>query len=306
MGLVGVDDPPVGQLEHLRLGDVEGLGDVVGLVVAELGDLAGHADEPAQHGGVLHDAAVARGVGDGRGGGLQVDQEVRAPDGVEEVVAAELVGHGHGVDRLADGRRAPGWPRTRAGGPACRSRWRSGAARPPRRWRLGTAAGPRAGTPRRPGCAAARERQPVAGALVLGPPRLATFLPQPWGSLGEQPCELLVDRGRWLCTNGGYRPPTQTPPQPEQDPQPRGRNETPDQMRARPKPSGWDPRTRRRWPGPPKRAGERQRASPRTAPDRTRRRRRASASQPPRTAPDRTRRRRGQTRRRSARVSGTR
>ena len=107
MGLVRVDDPPVGQLEHLRLGDVEGLGDVVGLVVAELGDLAGHADEPAQHGGVLHDAAVARGVGDGRRGGLQVDQEVRAPDRVEEVVAAELLGHGHGVHRLADGREHP-------------------------------------------------------------------------------------------------------------------------------------------------------------------------------------------------------
>ena len=58
-GLRGVDDPPVGQLEHLRLGQVEGLGDVVGLVVAELGDLAGHADEAAQQGGVLHDAGVA-------------------------------------------------------------------------------------------------------------------------------------------------------------------------------------------------------------------------------------------------------
>ena len=53
MRLGGVGHPAVGELEHLRLGQIEGLGDVVGHVVAHLGDLAGHADEPAQERGVL-------------------------------------------------------------------------------------------------------------------------------------------------------------------------------------------------------------------------------------------------------------
>ena len=38
-----VGDAPLGDLEHERLGAVERLGDVVGLVVAHLGDVAGDA-----------------------------------------------------------------------------------------------------------------------------------------------------------------------------------------------------------------------------------------------------------------------
>ena len=51
-----VGDAPLGDLEHQRLGAVEGLGDVVGLVVAHLGDVAGDADEPAQQRELVDDA----------------------------------------------------------------------------------------------------------------------------------------------------------------------------------------------------------------------------------------------------------
>jgi hypothetical protein len=33
----------------LRLGLVDGLGDVVGLAVGQLGDVAGHVDQPSEH-----------------------------------------------------------------------------------------------------------------------------------------------------------------------------------------------------------------------------------------------------------------
>ena len=41
----GVGDAVLGDLEHLRLGFVERLGDVVGLEVGDLGDVAGDADQ---------------------------------------------------------------------------------------------------------------------------------------------------------------------------------------------------------------------------------------------------------------------
>ena len=56
----GVDDAIFGDLEHLGLGLIERLGDIVGLHVRDLGDLAGDADQPAQHRRVLHDLRVAR------------------------------------------------------------------------------------------------------------------------------------------------------------------------------------------------------------------------------------------------------
>jgi hypothetical protein len=91
----------VGQLEHAVLGFVERLGDVVGLVVGDLRDLASHADEAAEQGGVPHDASVATGVRDGRRGGLQVEQEAGAADVIEDPGPAELVGDRDGVSRLA-------------------------------------------------------------------------------------------------------------------------------------------------------------------------------------------------------------
>ncbi len=99
----GVDDAVFCHLEHLGLGFVERLGDIVGLHVRDLGDLAGDADEPAQHRCVLHDLGVATRVGDGRRGVLQLEQRLRATDLVEETVAAQLVGNRDDVDRLAAG-----------------------------------------------------------------------------------------------------------------------------------------------------------------------------------------------------------
>ena len=99
----GVDDPVLGHLEHLGLGFVEGFGDVVGLRVGEIGDLAGHADHPPQHGSVLHDLRVARRVRNGRRGVLQFEQELGTADLVEQTVAAQLVGNRDDVDRLAGG-----------------------------------------------------------------------------------------------------------------------------------------------------------------------------------------------------------
>ena len=96
-----VGDLVVGQLEDLVLGLVEGLGDVVGLVVGDLGDLAGHPDEAAEQRGVAHDAAVAAGVGDGRRRGLQVEQEARAADVLQHPGPPQLVGHRDRVGRLA-------------------------------------------------------------------------------------------------------------------------------------------------------------------------------------------------------------
>ena len=90
----------------MRLGPVDDLGDVVGQVVAHLGDLAGHADEPPQQRVLLDDAGVAAGVGRGRGGRLQVDQRGRTADGLEQAGPAQLVGHRDRVGRLTGRRRA--------------------------------------------------------------------------------------------------------------------------------------------------------------------------------------------------------
>ena len=89
--------------EHQRLGRVHRLVDVVGHVVAELGDLAGDADEPPQQRVLLDDPGVAGGVGRGRRRGLEVDQGAGAADGLEQAGPPQLVGDGDGVGRLALG-----------------------------------------------------------------------------------------------------------------------------------------------------------------------------------------------------------
>ncbi len=101
-----VGDPFFGDVEHLRLGFVERLGDVVGLEVGDLGDLAGHPDQLAQHRRVLHDLGVARGVRDRRCGVLQFEQRLCATDLIEQSVAAQFVGDGDRVDRLTGGHQA--------------------------------------------------------------------------------------------------------------------------------------------------------------------------------------------------------
>ncbi len=101
----GVGLAVLGHLEHHPLGVVDRLGDVVGQAVADLGDLAGHADEAAQQRVLLDDLGVAGRARGGRGGGLQRDQGVGSPDGIEQVGAAQLLGHGDRIDRLALGRQ---------------------------------------------------------------------------------------------------------------------------------------------------------------------------------------------------------
>ena len=99
----GEVDALLGDLEDLRLCFVERLGDVVGLEVGDLGDVAGDTDQLAQHGRVLHDLGVTRRVGDGRRRVLQFEQRLRTADLVEQAIAAKLVGNRHDVDRLTGG-----------------------------------------------------------------------------------------------------------------------------------------------------------------------------------------------------------
>ena len=96
-----VGDAPLGDLEHERLGAVEGLGDVVGLVVAHLGDVAGDADEPAQQRELVDDARVVTRVGRRRRVALDLQQRGATADVVEQVGAAQLLGDGDRVGRLA-------------------------------------------------------------------------------------------------------------------------------------------------------------------------------------------------------------
>ncbi len=97
----GVGDAPLGDLEDEGLGAVEGLGDVVGGVVAHLGDVAGDPDEPAQQGELVDDARVVPGVRRRGRVGLDLQQRVPTADAVEHVCPAQLLGDGDRVGRLA-------------------------------------------------------------------------------------------------------------------------------------------------------------------------------------------------------------
>ena len=72
------------QVEDLPLGLVDGRRHVLGHRVADLGDLAGHADQPPEQRVLLDDAGVVHRVGDRRRVGLQRDQEGRVADRVQE------------------------------------------------------------------------------------------------------------------------------------------------------------------------------------------------------------------------------
>ncbi len=95
-----VGHAPFGDLEHERLGTVERVGDVVGVVVAHLGDVAGDADEPAQQRELVDDPRVVPGVGRRRRVGLDLQQRGAAADAVEQVGSAQLLGDGDRVGRL--------------------------------------------------------------------------------------------------------------------------------------------------------------------------------------------------------------
>ena len=96
----GVDRPSLAHIEDHLLGDVDRRLHVFRDRVADVGDVAGHADEAAQQGVLLHDLGVVACVGDGRGVGLQRDEDGRVPDLLEQPRALQLVGHGDGVDGL--------------------------------------------------------------------------------------------------------------------------------------------------------------------------------------------------------------
>ncbi len=97
----GVDHPALGHVVHHRFGRVDGLGDVVRRGEAQLGDLAGHSDEPAQHRVVVDDLGVLLGVGRGRGRHLEIDEGSGPTDRLEQTRPAQLVGDRDGVGRLA-------------------------------------------------------------------------------------------------------------------------------------------------------------------------------------------------------------
>ena len=94
-----VDHAILGDLEHLRLGEVDGLGDVVGLGEREVGDLAGGVDQPPQQRGVHHDAGVVLGARHRRCCVLQIVQPLDATDVVEQSVPTQLVRDRDHVDR---------------------------------------------------------------------------------------------------------------------------------------------------------------------------------------------------------------
>ncbi len=98
--LRAVGDPPLVHLVDQRLGSVERLADVLRHRVAELGDLPGHADQPPQQRVLLHDPGVATGVGGGRRRRHDLRQHGVPADRLEQVGAAQLVGHGDRVGGL--------------------------------------------------------------------------------------------------------------------------------------------------------------------------------------------------------------
>ncbi len=90
-----------GNFEDERLGAVECFDDVVGRVVAHLRDVPGDPDEAAQQREVVDDARVVtcvRGRGSGR---LDLEQRGASADELEEIGAAELLGDGDRIGRLA-------------------------------------------------------------------------------------------------------------------------------------------------------------------------------------------------------------
>ena len=160
----GVDRAALADVEHHLLRLVDGGLDVLGHGVADVGDVAGDADELAQQRVLLDDLGVVARVGDRRRVGLQRNEDGGVADRLEHTRALQLVGHRHRVDGLAPlherldgaedvpvrrlvevGRRAlldarptprrwrGAWPRAatprprrRAGAPARRSAWDAG------------------------------------------------------------------------------------------------------------------------------------------------------------------------------------
>ena len=90
-------DPALRHLEHERLRPVEGVDDVVGHLVAHLGDVAGDADQAAEQRQLADDLGVMARVGRGRRVGLDLQQGARG----------ERLASGGGAPRVASGGGAP-------------------------------------------------------------------------------------------------------------------------------------------------------------------------------------------------------
>ena len=97
----GVGRAALAHVEHHLLRLVDRRLHVLGDRVADVGDLARHADQLAQQRVLLDDRRVVPRVGDRRRVGLQRDEDRGVADGVEQARALELVGHRHRVDGLA-------------------------------------------------------------------------------------------------------------------------------------------------------------------------------------------------------------
>jgi hypothetical protein len=97
----------LGYFEDLGFGFVKRSGHVVGLVVAQFGNFTGYRDEPTQQCGVLHNAGVPGGVGDGGGGRREFEQQRRATDVIENARTTKFFGHRDGVNRLAGSEQQP-------------------------------------------------------------------------------------------------------------------------------------------------------------------------------------------------------
>ena len=115
----------LGDLEDKRLGVVDGGGDVLGDRVAELGDLAGGADEAAEKRELLDDARVVTGASPVAGVAAWRRRRMRrATDRFEQVGPAQLVGDGDRVGRLAPAVERGDGVEDVDRGRACRSRRR--------------------------------------------------------------------------------------------------------------------------------------------------------------------------------------
>ena len=87
-------------VKHQLFGLVQRGCHIIGQAIAKVGDFLGYSNEAAQQGVLFHDAGVLTCVGCGGRTSLERHQQGRAPNGVEEIGAPQLLGHGDEIDGL--------------------------------------------------------------------------------------------------------------------------------------------------------------------------------------------------------------
>ena len=184
--------PALDDVEHHRLGPVQGAHDVLGEGVAHLRYFAGDTDQPAQQGMLFDDPGIAGRIGDGRRVGLERDQvahAARRPPGGRPASARRPRSQGRPArpghtasrplqkcGRVTGGRNPPPY-----------------STRQPRLWRPATAASPPTGTPPPGGHGAAPGRpgtgrsERAHGCQRSIGPRLSSFPAPACASLGAKP-----------------------------------------------------------------------------------------------------------------------